>query len=53
VSVPEGWSSRNFFLAARQGQVLLTGMEREEEDLEDVYQRLIGFGCILKDNSNG
>jgi ABC-2 type transport system ATP-binding protein len=43
VSVPEGWSNRNFFAAARQAGALLTGLEPEEEDLEAVYYRLVGF----------
>jgi ABC-2 type transport system ATP-binding protein len=42
VIVPEGWSNRNFFAAAKQQQVLLTGLEPEEERLEALYQRLIG-----------
>jgi len=44
VIVPEGWSNRAFFAAAREQQVLLTGLEPEEEDLEAVYHRLIGRG---------
>jgi ABC-2 type transport system ATP-binding protein len=43
VSVPEGWSNRNFFAAARHVQAILTGLEPEEEDLAAVYYRLVGF----------
>jgi ABC-2 type transport system ATP-binding protein len=42
VLVPEGWSNRQFFAAAREQDVLLTGLEPEEENLEAVYHRLIG-----------
>jgi ABC-2 type transport system ATP-binding protein len=42
VLVPEGWSNREFFAAAREHQVLLTALEPEEENLEAVYHRLIG-----------
>lgn len=41
VLVPEGWRTASFFGVARQEQVLLNGLEPEEEDLEAVYQRLI------------
>jgi ABC-2 type transport system ATP-binding protein len=40
--VPEGWTNRNFFAAAKEQQVLLTGLEPAEEHLEELYQRLIG-----------
>jgi ABC-2 type transport system ATP-binding protein len=43
VSVPEGWSNRNFFAAATHAQAILTGLEPEEEDLAAVYYRLVGF----------
>jgi ABC-2 type transport system ATP-binding protein len=42
VLVPEGWSNRSFFAAARDQHVLLTELVPEEEDLEAVYQRLLG-----------
>ena len=42
VVVPEDWTNRDFFVAARAQQVLLTGLEPEEEDLEAVYHRLLG-----------
>lgn len=53
VIVPEGWRHREFFVTARQSGVLLTGLEREEEDLEAVYQRLIGSGKVVKGNGDG
>jgi len=43
VSVPEGWSNRSFFAAAKHANALLTGLEPEEEDLQAVYYRLVGF----------
>ena len=53
VIVPEGWRHRDFFLAAREGGALLTGLEREEEDLEAVYRRLIGSGKGIKTRGAG
>jgi len=52
VSVPEGWLNRNFFAAASRARALLTGLEPEEEDLEAVYYRLVGFrdGKISSDS---
>jgi ABC-2 type transport system ATP-binding protein len=44
VIVPDGWTNRSFFAAARDRQVLLTGLEPDEENLEAVYHRLIGPG---------
>lgn len=41
VVVPEDWSTRSFFILARQHAVTLTGMIQEEEDLAAVYHRLI------------
>ena len=41
VVVPEGWSNRQFFVAAHDERTLLTGLEPEEEDLEAVYHRLL------------
>ncbi|NUQ62757.1 MAG: ABC transporter ATP-binding protein [Pirellulales bacterium] len=52
VVVPEGWQHRDFFKAAREGQVVLTGLKREEEDLEAVYQRLIGAGTISRGDNH-
>jgi len=43
VSVPEQWSNRSFFAAAREAHATLTGLEPEEEDLEAVYYRVVGF----------
>ena len=44
VLTPEGWTTREFFAAARQSQTLLTGLEPDEEDLQAAYRRLIGLG---------
>lgn len=40
-TVPGGWSTRAFFELAQQHDLLLTGLEPEEENLEAVYHRLI------------
>jgi ABC-2 type transport system ATP-binding protein len=44
VVVPSGWRQREFFRAARDADAVLTGLVREEENLEAVYRRLVGSG---------
>jgi ABC-2 type transport system ATP-binding protein len=39
--VPQQWQTRTFFATARQHEILLTGLEPEEEDLEAIYHRII------------
>ncbi|NLX98192.1 MAG: ABC transporter ATP-binding protein [Rhodopirellula sp.] len=53
VVVHRDWAPRDFFAAAREANVLLTGLDREEEDLEDVYRRLIGVGARSGGGRNG
>lgn len=43
VVVPENWRTRNFFLEAQRQQVQLTGLEPDDEDLQAVYQRMVGL----------
>jgi ABC-2 type transport system ATP-binding protein len=40
--VPEGWSTRTFFALADNRKLVLRGIEPEQEELEDVYHRLVG-----------
>jgi ABC-2 type transport system ATP-binding protein len=42
VSVPPGWLTRAFFALADNNQVLLRGLERDDEDLEELFHRVIG-----------
>jgi ABC-2 type transport system ATP-binding protein len=39
--VPQDWNTRQFFALARQHDLLLTGMEPDEDNLEAVYHRVI------------
>jgi ABC-2 type transport system ATP-binding protein len=41
VIVPDDWNTRMFFAEAQEHDVLLTGLEPAEENLEDVYHRVI------------
>jgi ABC-2 type transport system ATP-binding protein len=41
LAVPAAWNSAALFREALQHQVLLTGLEPDEDDLERVYQRLV------------
>ena len=43
VVVPENWLTRNFFAEAQRQQVQITGLEPDEEDLQAVYQRMVGL----------
>ncbi len=42
VTVSEPWQHRDFFRAAREAGATLIGLQRDEENLDAVYQRLIG-----------
>jgi ABC-2 type transport system ATP-binding protein len=42
VAVPPGWVTRAFFALADNHQVLLRGLERDDEDLEELFHRVIG-----------
>ncbi len=39
--VPDGWSTRTFFALADNRKLVLRGIEPEQEELEDVYHRLV------------
>jgi ABC-2 type transport system ATP-binding protein len=41
VAVPEGWAPRAFFLLADHHGVLLRGLQRDDEDLEELFHRVI------------
>jgi hypothetical protein len=42
VAVPDGWVTRAFFALADNHGVLLRGLERDDEDLEELFHRVIG-----------
>jgi ABC-2 type transport system ATP-binding protein len=41
IAVPAGWVSRTFFVLADHHGVLLRGMQRDDEDLEELFHRVI------------
>jgi ABC-2 type transport system ATP-binding protein len=41
VVVPEGWSTRLFFSLAEQRGVVLRGLQRDDEDLDELFHRVI------------
>lgn len=43
VVVPENWLTRNFFAEAQRQCVQITRLEPDEEDLQAVYQRMVGL----------
>jgi ABC-2 type transport system ATP-binding protein len=42
VAVPEGWVTRAFFALADNHGVLLRGLQADDEDLEELFHRVIG-----------
>lgn len=46
VVVPENWGTRNLFAEAQRQSVQITGLEPDEEDLQAVYQRMVGLTPI-------
>jgi ABC-2 type transport system ATP-binding protein len=42
VAVPDGWTTREFFVLADSQGVLLRGLQRDDEDLEELFHRVIG-----------
>jgi ABC-2 type transport system ATP-binding protein len=48
VAVPAGWATRAFFAVADNNQVLLRGLQRDDEDLEGLFHRV-----IQENGSNG
>lgn len=41
VAVPPGWTTRAFFLLADHHQVVVRGLRRDDEDLEELFRRLV------------
>lgn len=48
VGVPENWTTRNLFAEAQRQRVQITGLEPDEEDLQAVYQRMVGLTSATK-----
>ncbi len=42
VEVPPGWTTRAFFALADNHRVLLRGLESDDEDLEELFHRVLG-----------
>jgi hypothetical protein len=42
VAVPPGWTTRGFFALADNHGVTLRGVVRDDEDLEEMFHRMIG-----------
>jgi len=42
VAVPESWTTRAFFVLADHHQVELRGLQTDDEDLEELFHRVIG-----------
>jgi hypothetical protein len=49
VAVPEGWVTRAFFALAENHGVLLRGLERDDEDLEELFHRVLAESEKKKD----
>ena len=41
VAVPEGWVTRGFFVLADHHGVVLRGLQPDDEDLEELFHRVI------------
>jgi ABC-2 type transport system ATP-binding protein len=44
VAVPPGWTTRAFFVLADHHGVLIRGMVSDDEDLEELFHRVVGDG---------
>lgn len=44
VAVPPAWATRAFFALADNQQVLLRGLSRDDEELEELFRRVLGNG---------
>ena len=42
LAAPAGWTTRAFFVLADNTGVLIRGLERDDEDLEELFHRVIG-----------
>ena len=47
VAVPDGWTTRAFFTLADNNGVVLRGLQRDDEDLEELFHR------VLAENRDG
>ena len=53
VAVPEGWTTRAFFTLADNSGVVLRGLRRDDEDLEELFHRVLAeSGENAKQNLN-
>ncbi len=50
VQVPAGWVARGFFVLADQHQVLIRGVQADDEDLEELFHRVIQENHAQIDN---
>ena len=41
LAVPPGWTTRAFFVLADHHEVLIRGIEPDDEDLEELFHRVI------------
>ena len=51
VAVPAGWATRAFFALADNHGVLLRGLQRDDEDLEELFHRVLAEsdeGCRIR-----
>jgi hypothetical protein len=44
VSAPPSWTTRAFFALADNHRVVLRGLARDDEDLEELFHRVLGEG---------
>jgi ABC-2 type transport system ATP-binding protein len=49
VAVPPGWVSRAFFTLADNHQVVLRGLQADDEDLEELFHRVLSSSERMKD----
>jgi hypothetical protein len=47
VRVPADWVTRAFFTLADNHGVVLRGMRQDDEDLEELFHRVIGESVVL------
>jgi ABC-2 type transport system ATP-binding protein len=53
VVVPPDWATRNFFAEAHGQRVQIVGLEPDEEDLQAVYQRMVGMPSASTNSLEG
>jgi len=42
LATPDGWATRGFFVLADHSGVLIRGLADDDEDLEELFHRVIG-----------